>query len=276
MPDFPSGNITAYIIRLIEGNLQTVLYFGLQRSFLAINLHPLTNYSFVLEVCNAIGCARSEKVSFRTNEMAPLFVPVPTILKVTQNVIIIKWSKPSNDQIQNGFLTNYILYINDVEYLFNKTSFNISTCAECASNIKDLNGLIPGALYEITLAACTKGGCTNSSVLPVRTLESEPDTSDIKIELVDRGFDFLFLNWTMPSRPNGLFRINALFMNQKLVYEGNLTNFKIDSLAANTFYFFYVQFCNFFSCNSNTPVRFRTDEAEPIGSIILEAQAKGN
>ncbi|RNA36344.1 usherin [Brachionus plicatilis] len=208
--------------------------------------------------------------------MAPLFVPVPTLLKVTQSVLIIKWSKPTNDQIQNGFLTNYILYLNDTEYFYNITSFNISTCAECASNIKDLNNLIPGALYEITLSACTKGGCTNSSVLFVRTLESDPDTSDIKIELVEISFSFLVLNWTRPSRPNGLFRKNALFMNDKLVYEGNLTKFKIENLLPNTFYYFYVQFCNFFSCNSSVPARFRTDETAPQGSLVLEAQAKGS
>lgn len=242
---------------------------------MVINLHPLTSYTFILEVCNAIGCARSEKASFSTKEMAPLFVPIPTVLKITQNVIIMKWSKPSNDQIQNGFLTNYILYLNDAEYFFNITSFNISTCAECASNIKDLNNLIPGALYEIILSACTKGGCTNSTILPVRTLESDPDTSDLKIELAEKGFDYLILNWTRPSRPNGLFRKNSLFINDKIVYEGNLTKFKIDQLSPNTFYYFYVQFCNFFSCNSSIPVRFRTDETKPQGSLVLNAQAKG-
>ncbi|CAF0851247.1 unnamed protein product [Brachionus calyciflorus] len=276
IPKYPSGNITAYIIRSIDGSKENVLYFGLQTNFLFGNLRPLTNYTLVLEACNQIGCGRSPQVSYSTSEMAPLSVQTPLVLKITHNAIIIKWFKPTNDQIQFGFLKNYILFFNDKEYVYNLTSFNISICKECASNIKELINLIPGIKYEIVLSACTNGGCTNSSLLEVRTLESEPDTSDIKIEMINRTSNSIYVKWNRPSRPNGLLNKYILSVNDKIVYEGDKNEFHLQGLMPNTFYFFVVQFCNFFSCNSTEPIRFRTDEAIPEGSIVLDAQAKGS
>lgn len=112
-PKYPSGVITGYILRLINRTEadNVVVYFGLRREFRITNLRPLTNYSFTLEVCNSIGCARSSQVSYSTAEMAPLSVQTPSVLKITQDMIILKWNKPNNDQLMSGFLIGYILYV---------------------------------------------------------------------------------------------------------------------------------------------------------------------
>ncbi len=154
-PLYPSGDITGYILRMNEN----IVYFGLRKEFKITMLKPLSNQSFSLEVCNSFGCARSAVVFYQTTEMAPLSVPTPIILNITQTTISLRWYKPNNDQLINGILIGYILYVNNqLNYLNDSRVFNISNCMECSANFKDLEGLIPGIEYRIVLSACTNGG----------------------------------------------------------------------------------------------------------------------
>ena len=156
-PNNPSGDITAYILRMNEN----IIYFGLRKEFWIRSLKPLSNQSFSLEVCNSIGCARSELVYFQTTEMAPLSVPTPLIVNITQTRIFLKWNKPDNDQIINGLLIGYILYVNNERTMYTNEQpvvFNITGCLECSANIKELDKLMPGTQYIIVLSACTHGG----------------------------------------------------------------------------------------------------------------------
>jgi hypothetical protein len=273
-PLYTSGNITGYILRLDE----SIIYFGLRREYRIMNLKALSNYSFTLEVCNAIGCARSTPVSFLTTEMAPLSVPAPIILNITQTRILVKWNKPNNDQIVNGFLIGYILYLNYKNMGPNNNesqSFNISTCLECSANFKELNDLSPGTEYVIILSACTSGGCTNSSELRVNTLESLPLVDDLKIFALNKTSTSLVIGWTRPKSLNGKENKYILYRNDKQIYEGLNLNFTIQNLDPNTILQFYIVFCNNFGCAQSKTFRLSTDEDKPNGELFLEASSTG-
>lgn len=137
--------------------------------------------------------------------MAPLSVSPPILVNITEDSITLKWNKPNNDQIIGGYLTGYILYVSEVdEFYYNTSTYNETTCAECASNIKTLTNLTSGTDYIIVLSACTNGGCTNSSELKVTTLESFPNVDDIIITAKERNATSLILSWTKPKKPNGI------------------------------------------------------------------------
>lgn len=222
-PKFTSGNITGYILRRVNyDQTESVIYFGLRRQFKITNLKALTNYTFVLEVCNLIGCSRSAQVTYFTNEMAPLSVPQPTVVNVTQSVIVLRWSKPSNEQIINGHIVGYILYLtsDENEYRLNSSTYNISTCEECSSNLKYLDNLVAGTDYNVTLSACTYGGCTNASVVTVRTMESLPTADDVRISIFSRNSTSITIEWTRPKRPNGKLESYIVLVDNQLNYRG--------------------------------------------------------
>ena len=274
IPKYPSGIITGYILRQVSGNVESVIYFGLRTDYQASNLKPLSNYSFSLEACNSKGCGRSKVVSFLTGEMAPISVSQPILVNLTETVITLKWNKPTNDQLMSGFLIGYILYVSQKQYEYN-VMYNASTCTECASNVQVLSGLIPGSEYIIHLSACTNGGCTNSSELRVTTLESVPFVDDIVIKAKERTSSSILIEWNAPSRPNGRINKYILYKDEQKVYEGLSNNFTLAGLSPNSYFSFFIVFCNYFYCNStkNKTTSLSTEESEPQGAIILEAQA---
>jgi usherin len=272
-PLYPSGDITGYILRMNEN----IVYFGLRKEFKIAMLKPLSNQSFSLEVCNSIGCARSALVFYQTTEMAPLSVPTPIILNITQTTISLKWYKPNNDQLINGILVGFILYVNNqLNYLNDSRVFNISNCMECSANLKDLDNLIPGTEYRIVLSACTNGGCTNSSRIRVRTLESLPLVDDIVIYTTNRTSKYMSIEWTRPKYPNGQPNKYTLFMNDKQIYEGLGNSFNLTMLSPNTFFKFHIVFCNNYGCSVSDSYRLSTDEDKPRGTLVLEAKATGS
>jgi len=112
-----------------QNRTESVLYFGLSTEFLVTNLASHTAYQFSLEVCNRIGCSRSGRVEFTTREMVPISVSVPEVVSIETNSIILKWSKPTSEQLVNGILNKYILYINNMDSDLGVTSI------DCAATI---------------------------------------------------------------------------------------------------------------------------------------------
>ncbi len=285
-PKNSNGNVTGYILRLIDSvNSENAIYFGLNLEYLYENLKSFTTYTFSLEACNRIGCNRSPQSSFTTSEMAPLSVMVPAVVNVDtselifililkmisfsfsfcQDSIILKWNRPSGDQLIDGSLTNYILYVSQSEFDGIKLA-----SIDCETTIQQLDNLISGTEYRIVLAACTNGGCTNSSELKITTIEKLPDVTDIVIKLIDKNATFLSIEWNKPKSPNGRILKYSLYMTNKLIYEGLQTNFTIENLEPNMFFIFYVIVCNTLGCSDKSKLTvYSTDESKPEGEIIL-------
>ena len=280
-PKFPSGNITGYILRQVNPDSENVIFFGLKREFEVVNLKAGTNYTFVLEVCNSIGCGRSDFVYFETTETAPLSVNPPILVNLTETMIFLKWNKPTNDQLDGAFLTGYILYVSQLAefYSFNLTSlvYNITTCAECSASYRNLSNLTPGSDYKIILSACTNGGCTNSSEIKITTLETFPNIDDIIFYAKNKTSTSILVEWSHPKKPNGKLNKYILFRSDIKIYEGLNNSFLLQNLKPNSFISFSVIFCNNFACSNRTKYySLSTDEAPPDGLIELEAEATGS
>ena len=110
-------------------------------------MKSFTTYTFSLEACNRIGCSRSPFVSFTTSEMAPLSVSVPLVVSVTSTSIILKWNRPSGDQLIDGLLTEYALYISETD----SNGIKLASI-DCQTTIQQIDNLIPGTTYRIILA----------------------------------------------------------------------------------------------------------------------------
>lgn len=112
VPERPNGNITGYILRKYgENSTESVLYFGLSNGYMVENLISHFEYEFSLEACNRIGCSRSDRTRFKTLEMIPISVSVPEVIDIDTNGIILRWSRPTTEQLVNGILQEYILYV---------------------------------------------------------------------------------------------------------------------------------------------------------------------
>jgi usherin len=146
--------------------------------------------------------------------MIPLSVSLPVVVSIDSVSIILKWNKPTSDQLKNGALTSYIVYLNNTN-----SSLKINNI-DCSTTIQALENLIPGTEYSIVLSACTNGGCTNSSVLKVTTLESLPDEKDLILSVAYKNATSIYLKWREPSRPNGKIQKYILYMLGKQIYEG--------------------------------------------------------
>lgn len=246
-PLVSSGNITSYILRQIStesdvNDNENIIYFGLMTTYKVLNLKPLKNYTFVLEVCNSIGCTRSSFVSFMTTDIAPISVTAPVIFNITDRTASIRFSKPSNDQILTAHLIGYIIYLipNNSE-IVQTTQINVSTCAECGINIKNLDNLIPGTDYGVLLSACTNGGCTNSTLVKFRTFDALPEVNDVTIRVANKTSTQIELAWNKPKFPNGELTGYALYKNDEEIYNGLQRNFTVIGLSPNTKYKFFLK-----------------------------------
>ncbi len=112
VPQRPNGNITGYILRKYgQNSTESVLYFGLANNYIVEGLLSHYEYEFSLEACNRIGCSRSGRIKFTTLEMIPISVSVPEVIDIDKNAIILRWRRPTTEQLVNGILQQYILYV---------------------------------------------------------------------------------------------------------------------------------------------------------------------
>ena len=194
---------------------EAVIYFGVGNEFTVANLQAFTSYMFSLEACNQIGCSRSSIVAFSTSEMVPLSVSLPTLVSIDSTSMILKWNKPSSEQLANGILIKNILYVSHMN-----ASITVYVY-DCCTTVQVLDNLVPGTRYAIILSACTNGGCTNSSTLEVSTLEILPNVADLTLQVFKKNSTFISIRWNDPTQPNGKIIKYILYMNGIVVFTGN-------------------------------------------------------
>lgn len=278
-PKFPNSNITGYILKLVNAFKYTPIYYGMRNEFKIVDLEPYTHYTFALEACNRIGCTSSRNVTYATSELPPEHVIQPEVLSISKDSILFRWTRPTNLDVQNGIIRNYILYVDEVlDPTANRTHplslvYNISVCTLCSFLIQNVRNLTSGTVYNVHLSVCTGGGCKNSSTLIVKTNETEPDVDDVTISTIVQTASALRVIWNKPKFPNGKIIAYKLYFNSELIYEGMNNSFWVINLKSFTFYEFYLIICNMAFCGSTKHFLIRTDEAPPEGFIYLEAQA---
>ena len=279
-PTYPNGNITGYVLKLVNSIIVKPIYIGLLREYKFEDLEPFTSYKFFLDACNKIGCNSSKNVTFKTAELPPQYVQTPEVFGIIQDSFLVRWIRPTTSEIQSGIIRNYILYVQELQdSLVNRTLsyfvYNVSSCSYCSFLIQNVVNLTAGTVYKTKLSVCTGGGCKNSTPILVTTLESAPDVSDVIIYASEKTASSIKFSWNRPRYPNGKISSYKLYLDSDLVYDGLDTSFLINNLKAYTSYEVYLIMCNNVSCNPTKRYSIQSDESQPEGYILLEAQAIG-
>ena len=190
-PESPNGAIISYI--LYRDNEAIANVTGL--SYIDNGLEPITQYSYSIAAINRVGIVRSESVSVTTLDGIPEGIQAPIITFRNSTAITGTWNIP---QVTNGMITSYRLQV----YFPNDTRF---IGAEVAGNrfVTTVNGLKPFTMYNVTLIACTNGGCGESPRVTFHTTESSPQfqTPPDVVAINSTAID---ITWLPPQTPNGI------------------------------------------------------------------------
>ncbi|ESO94175.1 hypothetical protein LOTGIDRAFT_118598, partial [Lottia gigantea] len=201
-PDYPNGVIYQYNV------IRDVIFVHLTNLFSvsAFNdtgLLPYTSYTYQIEAINAFGSVRSTPVIFRTLEGFPSSDAVLQVFDIKPKSASFRWTEPSE---MNGPLLKYKLVsqtsgASDVEKVH----------WEGTSREVTLTSLIPFTKYNMSVEACTAGGCTKSSPILVNTPSSVPEGQrSPNITAINN--TALFINWDYPINPNGIIIFYELWM----------------------------------------------------------------
>ncbi|GFR82563.1 usherin, partial [Elysia marginata] len=188
------------------------------------------------------------------------------------------WTQPSQ---LNGVLKSYLLYATAVstgsaeppstgpggaldELVYNSTVLITYTTIE---------GLLAGTTYNISLGACTEGGCTVSVPAVATTEESAPQGVPEPV-ISAPSSSRLEVTWQPPQFPNGRITHYILLQNGAEVYNGLDHQYAVDGLAPYSRHTFRVRACTLTGCAASNQVEARTLEMPPQGNIVLSADVE--
>ncbi|XP_076156222.1 usherin [Alosa pseudoharengus] len=228
-------------------------------SYTDVDLLPYGVYGYAIVACTAEGCVTSDPTEIRTLEAPPATVEPPTATNVTAHSASVSWSVPS---IQNGEITLYVLLVDGEEvYRGRRLTALVST-------------LLPYTQYELTLRACTNGGCTASAPAPLHTQEAPP--ADLQAPVLKvTGSESVEVSWGEPGRPNGVITGYELRRDGQLVYVGNDTRYHDFTLLPSVEYSYAVTANNSQGAAISPAAVARTRPSAPSGVAPPKLQATG-
>ena len=164
-PTMPNGIITEFRLILLSGpeqTVETILYAGLDLSFVVTGLQPHSTYVFIVESHNEGGSARSGEQIGRTPEDVPEGIRPPGLLASNATALHLNWSVPKTP---NGFISQYQLFVLDgnLTEIFSGFQFQYL-----------VTGLQPFTSYTFLLRVCTAIGCGSSVLVTYSTREALP------------------------------------------------------------------------------------------------------
>ncbi|KAK7153113.1 hypothetical protein R3I93_011118 [Phoxinus phoxinus] len=224
-----------------------------------VDLTAYTLYSYAVIACTVAGCVTSESTQIRTLEAAPANVAPPMVSDVTSYSFNVSWTVSS---IQNGEIVMYILKMNNEEIYRGKRSSVL---------VLDLQ---PHISYSLVLTACTNGGCTASSPIPVQTREAPPSgmpTPTLKVT----GPESVEVTWREPVQPNGVIIGYELRRNGSLIYTGMDTRYHDFTLLPSVEYSYIITANNSQGAATSLPAVARTQPSAPSGVAPPRLQALG-
>uniref|UniRef100_A0A8D2ISK6 Usherin n=1 Tax=Varanus komodoensis TaxID=61221 RepID=A0A8D2ISK6_VARKO len=219
-------------------------------------LLPYSEYHYAVTACTMGGCSTSNHTSIRTLEAAPAMVD-PPMLNLSSTQMNVSWSTP---QIQNGEITKYILKLNGEEVYIGKGFF------------RTVLNLQPYSEYDVTLLACTSGGCTASASQSIKTMEAPPLNLDAPRLLVT-GSESIEITWKAPANPNGKIQMYELRRNGLLVYSGMDTHYHDFMLTPGIEYSYAVTANNSQGSITSPLAKIRTNPSAPSGMSPPRLQA---
>ncbi|XP_041418335.1 usherin [Xenopus laevis] len=255
-PGEDNGIILLY--RLHRNNITFHFTFDSETfSYIDEGLLAYTEYSYSVTACTLGGCTTSEAAHIKTLEAAPSLVYPPMVKSISSTEINVTWSSP---MLQNGEISKYIIQVDKEKYYVGK---QLSTL---------VSNLQPFTQYNISLLACTTGGCTSSLTTSFRTMEAPP--LGIKAPLYNvTGPNSINLTWGSPDKPNGQIRSYELRRDDLLIYVGQDTKYHDFGLIPGMEYSYTVQANNNEGNITSPSVKIKTLPSSPSGLEPPEIQA---
>lgn len=240
-----------------------ILYYKLQKNNVTLpfnfdnaalnytdeDLLPYSEYTYSIVACTLGGCTTSDPTHIRTLEGPPGALNPPTAEAISASEVNVSWSPPS---IQNGEITKYIVKIDNEAY-FAGTRLSIV-----------ISNLQPFTIYNISLVACTNGGCTNSSNTLVRTKEARPLHMK-EPRFVVTSTPSIKISWQSPEKSNGEITNYELRRDGQLIYTGLDTHYHDFGLDAGTEYTYTIQASNSQGSCISSPANIKTQPSSPSG-----------
>lgn len=218
-------------------------------SYTDSQLLPFSAYSYAILACTGGGCRTSEPTSITTPEAPPSGVSPPVLWVISAHQINVSWSPPS---IPNGKIVKYLLQCAGEEHLAGQgLSFLLSNLQPCTQ-------------YNVSLVACTDGGCTASRAASAWTMEAPPENMDPPTLHVT-GPESIEITWTPPRSPHGHIRSYELRRDGAIVYAGLETRYHDFTLAPGVEYSYSVTATNSQGSVLSTLVKGQTSPSAPSG-----------
>uniref|UniRef100_A0A8C9BFN6 Usherin n=1 Tax=Phocoena sinus TaxID=42100 RepID=A0A8C9BFN6_PHOSS len=257
-PAQPNGIIQSYRLQR-NGVLYPFSFDAETFNYTDEALLPFSTYRYAVTACTSEGCSTSTPTSITTLEAAPAGVSPPALWTISATQINASWSPPS---IQNGEITQYLLRLDGKEYLAGQ---NLSLL---------VSHLQPSTQYNLSLVACTNGGCTASVVESAWTMEAPPQNMDPpKLQVTGSGS--IEITWKPPGTPNGQIRSYELRRDGTIVYTGLETRYHDFTLAPGVEYGYTVMANNSQGGVLSPLVKDRTSPSAPSGMEPPKLLAKG-
>nr|XP_061796460.1 usherin-like [Nerophis lumbriciformis] len=258
-PARPNGVITQY--RLYQNN--QMVYSGKERHHNITGLGIYTAHVLLLSACTAAGCTNSSKVTKLTSQLPPGPLRAPTLTLLDSRTILVEWTRPSEI---NGVLKSYSIFVSEggAEHAIVHNSSEL---------VEDhtLRNLTPGTAYNITVAACTGGGCTRSSSVQVVTEESTPENVPAPL-VTPLSPHALNVSWTAPGTPNGILTSYGVWMDGVLISNSSSSQrfLVVKELSPWSKHILRLQACTARGCGKGPMVEVHTLEMAPAGPVLLE------
>ncbi|XP_054432559.1 LOW QUALITY PROTEIN: usherin [Pteronotus mesoamericanus] len=257
-PRQPNGVIQYYRLHK-NGALSPLSFDAGTFSYTDEELLPSSTYRYAVAACTSGGCRTSTASSTVTPEAAPDGVSPPALRAISATQISASWSAPS---IQNGKVTKYILRCNGQEY-------------PAGQSLSLLIGhLQPHTQHNVSLIACTNGGCAASVSESAWTMEAPPQDMDPP-ELQVTGSESIEITWKPPRTPNGHIRSYELRRDGTIVYIGLETRYHDFTLTPGVEYGYTVTAFNSQGGVLSPLVKDQTSPWAPSGMEPPKLQASG-
>uniref|UniRef100_A0A8D0R6P0 Usherin n=1 Tax=Sus scrofa TaxID=9823 RepID=A0A8D0R6P0_PIG len=222
-------------------------------------LLPFKNYAVTLTACTLAGCTESSHaLNVSTPQEAPQEVQPPVATSLP-NSLLLSWNPPRK---ANGPITQYSLYMDGMLIY----AGNGENCT-----VTDLAAFTP---HQFRLSACTRVGCTNSSMVTLSTAQLPPEHVDPPI-LTILDSRTIYVQWKQPRKVNGILERYVLYISNHthdftiwdVIY--NSTELFQDHMLRNLFpgtkYLIKLGACTEGGCTVSEASQALTDEGAPEG-----------
>ncbi|XP_041469805.1 usherin-like [Lytechinus variegatus] len=251
--------VTSSAIQCADPQSESI-YQGIRRNVTDSGLSIFTEYLYQVIASNIAGSTDGPWAAGRTREGAPtgLTQPIDPV-SITGYVIQLQWQRPSGN---TGLLTQYILsaYNQDLPDIAPVQAFFTDTTM--SENIGNITDVVPYTDYDVTVTACTAGGCSESTSVSVRTREEAPSGVQSP-ESLSKTARTIVAGWALPERPNGVITSYQLQVDGVTVYTGTARNYTLTGLSVFNPYRLLVIACTQIGCSSSQEVIITTSQLPP-------------